>query len=152
MIYYKAHMSPAEGEFLIEFREFHQIHESKCFSFCVDMSRGSGRRLDALKLPSETKIQAAKRIGCKVRRIHKEYSRIAFKTKEDAYKNMLFLKQRQLRHIQRDFAIITEFMKLAEGVDFHSLASPSEQYWRGQDLCRKIDDVNGVISEHYVFD
>ena len=105
-IFYKMRLIPCPYGLTIEAFEYHSIHETPCFHFCVDKYY---KNYPLTK--GETRMQMLKRMGVKVYRIGKNNtSRIAFPTKEQAYNHMRMLKNKQLDHIDRTVKMIETFL------------------------------------------
>lgn len=116
-VYYRAYWSPDVDGIHVGFEEWISIHESPCFAYCV---YGKTRRLMvtyAAESHGASALQAAKRLGIKVRRIDKAASRFAKPTKGLALNHMLFRQARRLRHLQRDTALIEALLNQVKVVD-----------------------------------
>lgn len=150
MIYYKAKLHMAEPGMQVQFKEFHQIHETECYSYCVD--DWNFPIPQSLKLVGETDIKAAKRRGIKIHRIHKTSSRVAFDTKEKAFNQLVFLKRRQINHMKRDVDLFSYFL---DRVKDDGMAVLKAEWYphklRNGDLYT-LPDSTEKISRYYVFD
>jgi hypothetical protein len=141
--FYKMTMDAAEEGIAIFTEKFTPIHEAACFYYCV-RERDIKRFVSPLMNDGETKMQLAVRIKIKVFRIAKSGSRIAFETEDKAFKNLIFLKNRQLGHLKRNLAIVREFIDRTNGKSLSDFASDGWQ--------RTIPETLNLVREHYRFD
>ena len=117
-MFYRARLVQDEdGSNNVWFDEWHVIHETKCFVFCVRpwCSLANGTWHDSQRQPSETNMQLAKRLGIRVKRIHKENSRFAFATKELAFERLKFVKHYHLQHLRFELQRVEQFLKQSQG-------------------------------------
>ncbi|WP_396180201.1 hypothetical protein [Flavobacterium sp.] len=147
-MFYKAQLAMTEEGMQVLFEEFHPIHETKCYSYCV---RGWNYPVPlALKRKGETDLRAAKRMRYKITRIHKDCSRIAFATKEQAFKQLIFLKKRQINHMRRDIDLLTYFLERTSESGLQALTENTTQYNRG--TIHTLPDSAEKLQQYYVFD
>ncbi len=118
--FYQLKLNPTEGGIVLWLNTFYSFHETPCYHYCVTEWN---RDLIApcFVNEGETIAQSMKRRGFKFLRIHKTCSRKAFDTKEKAYNNFIFLKKRQLAHLQRDIKMIKEVIKFNNEKSFDDL-------------------------------
>lgn len=147
-VFYKAKLIYAEEGIQVLFKEICQIHETPSYSYCID-SRVYPVRVP-LKKDGETDLQTSKRLGYKIYRIHKECSRIAFETKEKAFKQLMFLKRRQIMHMQRELALLTYFTERVGDSDLSIMKEEPIQYNHGS--VHTLPDSSEKLCEFYVFD
>ena len=88
------------------------IHETPCYHFCVNDWEVYWVKDNNKK--DETLLETAKRTHSIIKKVDKRSSRFAFETEEEALKNLIMLKSRQINHMTRDLAILKQFVKLAE--------------------------------------
>lgn len=123
--------------------ELVSIHESECWYWCVDKSRLG--YIQGRQLEGEALLQTAKRSREKVWKVAKLGSRVAFKTKPEAFDHLLMLKRKQIAHMKRELAILEDFTSKAAGLDIQSIKPGSY----GE---RVIPETQEVVHEHYLFD
>lgn len=114
--FYKMRLSEDEDGLSVITTEYVPIHETHCVFFCVD-KRWLSRFNSVLMKQGESKLQFAKRVGIKVRQIHKSGSRIAFESKEKALNHLLWMKKRQIRHLNRQIAFNKAFVEKCKSLD-----------------------------------
>lgn len=96
------------------------FHETPCYHYCVsEYDKSSISPL--LVRDDESMLQSIKRRGKRFLRVHKTCSRKAFDTKEQAYKNFMFLKERQIAHMQRDLKVLNRLVKFNKEMTFDDL-------------------------------
>lgn len=106
---------PSEQGLEIRTSEYYSIRETPCYHFCLDEFNFS--RYKSLTSVGIANVYPTKRIA-------KNNSRFAFETKEEAYKHLVYLKRKQLSHLDRQAAFIHAFERFQEvGGDFESLGS-----------------------------
>ena len=74
----------------------------------------------------------------------KTNSRFAFAEKEDAYKQLLFMKKRQLIHLQRDLEFVKAFLRFNKDNGFSDLKGRNDNLF--------VPNTEDLVLEHYVFD
>lgn len=117
-ILYKAYASDSNEGIEVDFGEWRCIHETKRFWFCVS------RYYQAdwyTRLPNETELQLFKRVKVPIKKVHKESSRFAFETKEKAYKHLLFIKRKQIGHLERNLEMLKRFVEKSASLDLADL-------------------------------
>lgn len=112
--------------YLITETEFTSIHETEHMHFCV--CSGDVRILEYNATFPEhvgkSLIQVASELNwIKVRRIHKNGSRIAFATRKEAFNHLRLLKHHQIKHLTRTLHSINEFLKIETYEQFKSTRS-----------------------------
>jgi len=148
MIYYKAKLVMTEEGMQVVFHEMHQIHETECFSYCVDKPRFPIP--EVIKLSGESDLKAAKRLNMKIYRIHKKDSRIGFKNKDAAFKNLLFLKRKQINHMQRDIDLLSYFLERIGEKNHLAMKKELRGEYYGE--VRTLPDSSEKLCQYYVFD
>lgn len=148
MIYYKAKLVMAEEGMQVVFHELHQIHETECFSYCI--AKPHYPIPEPLKISGESDLKAAKRLGRKIYRVHRQCSRIGFKTKEKAFNNLLFLKNRQIAHMKRDIDLLSYFINRADLEGLDSMPKEGGATWYGD--CHTLPDSSAKLCQYYHFD
>lgn len=148
MTYFKARLINSDEGMQVQFKELHSIHETNCYAYCVDSWNypiPSQR-----KKPGESDLQAAKRIGCKITRIHKEGSRIAFKSKDKAFQQLLLMKRRQISHMRRDIDLLSYFIDRVNEKGLSTLEEDPTKYQNG--TIHTLPNSTEKLLEYYVFD
>jgi hypothetical protein len=102
--YYKAYIDPSPEGITLRFMEYYELHSTPCYSFCLQDHMIYGRR------NIEDLYDEAKRCGWKIHRIHKQASRFAFPTKEQAYTHFIMMKFRQEGHLIRQLRFLKLFL------------------------------------------
>jgi hypothetical protein len=143
-VFYKMHMSVDEGGIGIFTERFYSVHETNCYHYCVSETR-KNRFSSVFYKGDESPVAYAKRRKIRLYKIHKRISRIAFKTEQLAYENLLFLKSRQLIHLKRDVAIVGEFLEKTTGKNLDDFKS-----W--VDGVRMVPSTASIVNQHYRFD
>ena len=140
---YSMKMIPTEGGLQIWTNEFVSVHETPCYYFCVrDWQLGHVNTV--LVRDGETMIQSLRRRNVRIKKIAKENSRFAFKTKEEAYKQLVYMKNRQMMHLKRDVEFLSVFLRFSKNSEYKDLAG------NGNNLF--VPDTDNLVREHYVFD
>lgn len=105
--FYRKRLVPDEAGLLVVTERWVSIHETPCFHYCVtDWS------LDLmLRVGGPGGLLATARRRRQLKRIHKEGSRFAFETEEQALDHLRFLKRRQLRHLEREQKMVEAFLE-----------------------------------------
>lgn len=147
-IYYKAKLVMAEEGMQVVFHEMHKIHETECFSLCIDKPKFPIP--SATKLAGESDLKAAKRLGYKIHRIHKKSSRIGFKTKDDALNQLLYMKDRQITHMKRDIDLLAYFISRIDKCGLSAMQKKDGATWYGD--CYTLPDSYDNLRQYYVFD
>lgn len=119
------------------------IHESECWHWCVERSRVGYIR--SRQREDESLLQAAKRGGAKIYKVAKEGSRVAFKTRPQAFDHLMMLKRKQINHMKREIEILEVLAEKAAGLDIESIKP-------GRYGERVIPDTHEVVHNHYLFD
>lgn len=102
-IYYKARLEADETGLVVVMDEWHCIHETPCYAYCV--------RAYYAHLLKGKPLKACKRYpGAQLKRIHKTCSRFAFDQPEDALKHLHFMKCKQLKHLERQQQFLKAFL------------------------------------------
>lgn len=112
-VFYKKRLIADDTGLHIDTQRFISIHETRCFYFCID-DYSIHQIKYQVEHKGETALQAAKTMHCKVRRIAKDGSRIAFDTEEKAFAHLRMLKQRQVQHLERDLRNIKHFLSIKD--------------------------------------
>lgn len=115
-LFYSMRLSEDEDGLSVVTTKYVPIHETECICFCVHQAELSHFN-SVLMREGESKLAYAKRSGIKVRQIHKAGSRIAFPTKEQALKHLLWMKSKQIRHMQRQIEFNKAFIDKCKGMD-----------------------------------
>lgn len=125
-VFYKMFLTTDHMGLAVNLVEYVSIHETPMMYFCVE----KGVDLTAPYLPkrkeSETELQYAKRMGMRIRRIHKNGSRIAFDTKEKAFNHLRWMKQRQNGHLKRQISLNDALINNCK--TFHDLVAGTGLY------------------------
>lgn len=145
--YYKAKIMYAEEGICVQFKEFKVIKETNCYAYCVNHWDFPIR--EPLKLNGESDYHCAKRRGLKIFRIHKTSSRIAFSAKEAAYKNLVYLKGLQVRHLQRELDLLRVFNKKGASLDIDQLKVITDL--KGNEFYRAVPETEDDVLQHYHF-
>lgn len=143
--FYKMQLISCEAGLVVHNHIYVSIHETPMMHFCVNKYNAKSL-CGPLMREGETKLQAAYRIGIKVRRIHKNGSRIAFETREHALKHLRWMKQRQINHMKRQIEFNKAFLdRVAEQSDLQlHWASDSEYYG--------VPNTHELVHNHFIFD
>lgn len=136
-VFYKMTMHPDEEGLRVFTKRFYSIHETPCFHYCVDES--NYRRLRCYVMTTEPTLKDAKKFNIKTRRIDKIGSRIAFETEEKAFAHLLFLKRRQLRHLERDTEFLKAFLDKVKALD-------------DLDAQRVVPDTMDLVRQYLIFE
>ena len=140
--FYKMKLIPTEGGLSVWANTYVSIHETPCYHYCIpDWNKGL---LGVVGDQKETLYEKAKARNIKVHKVHKTSSRFAFETKELAYENLLYLKKRQLIHLNRDIELLTKFLNFNEGAGYKDLDNSHGQLF--------VPDSDELVKEHYAFD
>jgi hypothetical protein len=107
--FYKMALVPDEEGLTVVTTVLYPIHETPCFYFCV------------IAHWENYSYKEIKEFKGKVYRIAKTGSRIAFETKEEAFKNLVYLKTKQLDHCRRNVAFIERFLNDTEKKGMNAL-------------------------------
>lgn len=142
-VFYKMHMAVDEKGINVITKELVSIHESACWYWCVQKPQLGYIR--SRQREGESLLQAAKRGGGKIYKVAKLGSRVAFKTRPQAFDHLMMLKTKQIGHMKREIEILEEFTKKAVGLDIESIKPGSY----GE---RVIPDTYEVVHNHYIFD
>lgn len=138
-------MSIEEEGLSVRTWRLYSIHETPCFHFCI-AERERGFLTPAFRREGETDLQLAKRKGIRIYRIHKDGSRIAFETEEEAFEHLRFLKGRQLNHMRREIEFVQRFLEATEGKTLPDLER--DTYDPHQSV---VPDTQELVREYYVF-
>lgn len=123
-VFYKMKLVPSELGLSIWTDTFYSVHETPCYHFCInEWQRGFAAA--GLVNEGETAFQSLKRRGVTLRRIAKQGSRVAFESREQAFKNLVYLKSRQLMHMKRDLEFLNRFLEFSKD---NGLADLEEKY------------------------
>tara|TARA_R110002050_G_scaffold53014_1_gene120536 strand:+ start:82 stop:489 length:408 start_codon:yes stop_codon:yes gene_type:complete len=133
---------PCEEGLSIYVKKFISIHETPCFHFCIQ-EHNKGFVSKPLLKEGENNYQSLKRRKIKMHKISKEGSRIAFDSEQKAYENLLFLKRRQLRHLNRDIEFINTLITYGSDKQFKDIPIVGS--------FRTVPDSHELVHEHYVF-
>lgn len=146
--YFRAGLYPDDEGLTVSFSEYVSIHETPSYSFCV--ARGDLSRVKAYSgFNKTTAIQAAKQIkAVKLTRIHKGCSRFAFKTKEEALKNLKFRKARQIKHLNRELEFAKAFLEKAPSME----ALTNETHSYGGLCWHVVPDTRDLVHQFIIFD
>lgn len=148
-MFYKARLVMTEEGMQVQFQEFNCIHETECYAYCINSWSSVP---SPLKHEGETELQAAKRMKIKIFRIHKASSRIAFKTKELAFNQLVFLKRRQINHMKRDIDLFSYFLDRTADSGLSALKQEFYPYkLQGGDI-HTLPESTEKLSQYYVFD
>lgn len=138
--YYKAYIDPSQEGITLRFMEYYELHSTPCYSFCLQDHMIYGRR-NIKDLYDE-----AKRCGWKIHRIHKQASRFAFPTKEQAYQHFIMMKSRQEGHLTRQLKFLKLFLDnirvpnestellLKRNLKLHELSTKTENFMGKRDV------------------
>jgi hypothetical protein len=108
--YYKIRLCEDEVGLILYTDTYVEIKQTEFFSFCVDEYH---YRI-YLSASGIDKIKAAKSKNIKIHRIHKDSSRFAFASKQKAYENLLYRKNKQIKHLEREIAILKKFLEVVD--------------------------------------
>ena len=142
-MFYKCQLMPCEEGLSIYVKKYTSVHETPCFHFCIE-EHNKGWLARPLIQGGENNRQALERMKVKVHRIAKSGSRIAFETEQEAYEQLLFLKRRQLGHLNRDIEFLSNFINYGSDKKFKDIPFTGS--------FRTVPDTQELVSEHYVFD
>ena len=123
--------------------KYFSVYETPCYHYCIEEFGQLIIHHEKL-LEGESIIQMAKRKSIRVHKIHKTCSRKAFDTREKAYKNFMFLKKRQLVHLQRDIKVVSRLLQFDESNSYSDLVY--------QDRTMLMPNTKGFIDENIKFD
>jgi len=141
--FYQFKMYPEESGVALWLNKFFSFHETECYHYCLpELMTNCNSSVFLNK--GESMAQSLKRRGVKFYKIHKTCSRKAFDTKEKAYANFLFLKKRQLAHLQRDIEMVKIILKFSEDSKFSDLKDLGH--------CFELPNTQDFIASNYVFD
>lgn len=105
--FYRKRLVPDEAGLIVVTERWVSIHETPCFHHCV-----TDWNLDLmLRIGGSGGLLATARRRRQLKRIHKEGSRFAFETEEQAGDHLRFLKRRQLRHLERETKFAEAFLE-----------------------------------------
>lgn len=144
--FYRADLFPSEDGLDVIIENYHTIHETPCFHFVVSAYR-TDFICEPLMKEGESVMQFCKRRNIKVRRIHKDGSRIAFETKEDAFKNLRYRKQKQIMHMERQIEFNKAFLEKCA-----ILGDALKGTEQRQNTWYRVPDTRHLVNEHLVFD
>ena len=132
-VFYNMQLISTENGLEVWTRRYYSIRETPCYHFCIqDCNLRGYRGLASIGIVKHR---------YPIKRIAKENSRFAFKTKEEAYKHLCYLKHKQLHHLERQTAFIHAFKKFQDGGGtLESLDS------------KPIPDTFDVVHEYLTFD
>jgi hypothetical protein len=144
--YYKAHVEYDKQGIVVQMREFKVVRDTPAYAYCI---RHWEFPVPAWRcLPNETLLQTCKRLGYKIYRIHKSGSRIAQPTQQQAFDRLKFLKRRQVRHLERELALLKVFNEKVADVDLTGLK-------QGHNYSRPtytVPETAENVAEYYSFD
>ncbi len=141
-VFYHMKLTPTEGGLSIWTDKYHSVHETECFHFCIAEWQCGYANVSIQD--GETMYQSLKRRGVKLKRIAKINSRFAFDTEQKAYDQLVFLKRKQLGHLQRDIEFLKAFMEFNKENGFDNLKKVHSQVY--------VPDTKDLVNEHYLFD
>ena len=141
--FYKMKLFPNEGGLCVHTEVYLSVHETPCFHFCIPEWR---KNYISTRLLSEgvSAYEQLKKRSTKFKRIAKINSRFAFDTKEKAYDQLVFMKKRQLVHLNRDIELLGAFMSFNKKGGYNDLESDHGQAF--------VPGTNDLVHEHYAFD
>jgi len=142
--FYKCKLMPCEEGLSIYVEKYISIHETPCFHFCIQEHHKGWLAKPLKKEEGESNYKALKRMKVRIYRVAKEFSRIAFDTEQKAYENLLFLKRKQLVHLNRDIEFINTLITYGADKQFTDIPFVGS--------FRTVPDSHELVSEHYVFD
>lgn len=154
--YYKARIGYQHEGTAITFEEYISVHETNGYAWCLPKWHHEQlcNTVIYTRKPDESPLQQAKRIWPKfLKRVSKGNSRFAFSTKEEAFKQLKFLKQRQLRHLQRDLDLLTDSLNKLGDKPLDSLLTEQNKTpdYLNQDSF-VIPDTAGLVNRYFAFD
>lgn len=141
-VFYQLRMHESEEGIAIVPKRFISVHETEHFNFCVNEYEYIYIKSFANK--NEPLIKAAKRRGNKVFRISKVNSRIAFESEEKAFQNLTYRKRLQVKHLERNLAIVKRFLSEVKGKNIEDFPNHG--------LYRVFPDTEDIINEYFRFD
>lgn len=142
-ILYKKYLGELEQGLTITTRRFVCVKETPCYWHCVEEFR-----LSILKsrLGDENIVTSARKIKA-LKMISKTSKRFAFETEQEALDYLVFIKKRQLGHIERTKAFINGFLDNIENVD-----PVSQNYGPGQCNEQIIKGTESLVSRFLFFE
>lgn len=142
-VFYKCRLMPCEEGLSVYVKKFISAYETPCFHFCIE-EHNRGRLAVPLINEGENNRQALERMKVKVFRVAKSGSRVAFETEQEAYEQLVFLKRRQLAHLNRDIEFLNAFINYGSDRQFNDIPFTGN--------FRTVPNSQELVSEHYVFD
>lgn len=133
---------PTEGGLSVWTNTYIVVNETPCYYFCV-----SDWQIISVPLHcrgTEVGYEMLKNRRVKFKRIAKVNSRFAFKTKELAYANLVYLKKLHLGHLNRDIQLLGAFLSFNKGNGLTDLSNEHGQLF--------VPETNELVSEYYNFD
>lgn len=150
--FYKMHLNAEESGLTVWTEIFLSIHETPCFHICI-RERDRGFFNPVLNNLDEPLIKYAKRKHIKTFRIAKECSRIAFDSLDGAFKNLRYLKSRQVQHLERQLEFNNSFIESTKGKVFDELKDDRYSWPPGAIgmPSKSIDGTQELVSNHLTF-
>lgn len=142
-VYYSAKLIPGESGLYVFFEEFVCVRETEHVAFCIKKS-DFYNFIGYVRTHKMSVDQAAKKVGLK--RIYKDSSRFAFSSKEKALAQLIYLKKRQIRHMERDLNFLSVFVEKVNSVDD---LKPDFTYSSGQDFI--VPETEDLVRRYFVF-
>lgn len=113
-IYYRATLCAGEEGLIIDYACWVSIHSTEHFDYCIPVYNDEKWQEFEKAYPKLNRLQIAKKRDLPIKRISKHSSRFAQPTRLDALKRLRFLKERQLKHMNREKRFIAEFLSKTE--------------------------------------
>lgn len=107
-VFYKMRLYPSEIGLYVSTEKWHLIHETDCFYFVIPEW---ALYLTKINIDEGKSLYQHLKGRTKIKRFGKGAGRFAFDTKEQAFQHLKFLKRKQLRHLERDMAMVKSFLK-----------------------------------------
>lgn len=141
--FYKMKLFPIEGGLCVHTEVYLSVHETPCFHFCIPEWQ---KHYISTHLLSEgvSAHEQLKEIDVKLKRVAKINGRFAFDTKQKAYDQLLFMKKRQLIHLNRDIELLGAFISFNKESGYDDLQSEQGQSF--------VPETSELVHEHYAFD
>jgi hypothetical protein len=142
-VFYKMTLWPTEMGLTLITHKYISIRETKHTHFCLAEFEYSLNRCQ--QKPGESDWDTAKRRKIKPRRISKAGSRIAHPDEQAAFSHLIFLKRKQLQHMERDIEFINAFLQHADSKV--EAGFEPDAYGR-----RVVPDTAALTNRHFNFD
>lgn len=148
-VFYTMKLSVEEDGICIWTIKYISLKETRCMHFCVTESEY--KTIKQFK-DGRTLLERAKHYRfIKIRRINKKSnlngsSRIASETKEEALKQLLFIKKREISHLQHRFEVLSGFFAQTEDMNLLQLIDDKSDGGR-----TVFPETHDLVHDHYSF-